>query len=84
MKERLTVSTRGRITLPASIRKRLGLRGGDVLILEERANEIILKPGAVDSIERYNDDQIAAWDQADELGDDERTRLSNKVSARRR
>ena len=32
----MVVSGRGQITLPAALRKRLGLKGGDVVILEDR------------------------------------------------
>ena len=33
----LVVSNRGQVTLPAAMRKRLGIKGGDVVILEDRA-----------------------------------------------
>ena len=36
MGEPLVVSGRGQITLPVALRKRLGLKGGDVVILEDR------------------------------------------------
>lgn len=35
MKETLVVSSRGQITLPVRLRKRLGIKGGDVVILED-------------------------------------------------
>lgn len=84
MKETLRVSSRGQITLPASIRKRLGLRGGDVVILEERANEVVLKPGTVVEIEHYSDEQIAQWTEADALSEPERKRLERKIVRRKR
>lgn len=75
MSSTLVVSNRGQITLPARVRKRLGIKGGDVVILEDRSTEIVLRPGIVLEYERYSDEQIAAWDAADALDDQERTRL---------
>ena len=69
MNETLVVSSRGQITLPAVLRKRFGIKGGDVLILEDRGDEIVLKPGVVLEARYYNDEQIAEWDAADRLSD---------------
>ena len=44
MSQTLVVSSRGQITLPAATRKRLGIKGGDHVILEDRGGEIVLKP----------------------------------------
>ena len=75
MKATLIVSSRGQITLPAATRKRLGIKGGDVVILEDRGNEIVLKPGVVLEVELYSDAQIAEWDAADRLDKEERDRI---------
>ena len=80
MQETLVVSGRGQITLPALLRKRFGIKRGDVLILEDRGNEIVLKPGVVLEVEIYSDEQIAEWDAADLLSDRERTRILDKFS----
>ena len=69
MNETLVVSSRGQITLPAVLRKRFGLKGGDVLILEDRGDEIVLKPGVVLEARYYSDEQIAEWDATDRLSD---------------
>ena len=84
MKETLLVSSRGQITLPVSVRRRLGLKGGDVVILEERDDEIVLKAGAVVPIERYTDAQITEWNKADELTEAGRRTLQRKVPRLRR
>ena len=78
----LVVSSRGQITLPATTRKRMGIKGGDVVILEERSGELVLKPGVVLEIRNYDDDQIAQWDADDRLEDDERQRIMNAVAGR--
>ena len=75
MSSTLVVSNRGQITLPARVRTRLGIKGGDVVILEDRSTELVLRPGIVLEYERYSDEQSAAWDAADALDDQERTRL---------
>ena len=80
MPQTLVVSGRGQITLPATTRKRFGIKGGDVVILEDRGSEIVLKPGIVLEVQRYSDDQIAQWDADDRLGDEERTRIVDAVT----
>ncbi|MEJ2093909.1 MAG: AbrB/MazE/SpoVT family DNA-binding domain-containing protein [Gammaproteobacteria bacterium] len=75
MSETLVVSSRGQITLPATLRKRLGIRSGDVVILEERGNEVVLKPAIVLEVQHYSDEQIAEWDAKDKLSDQERSQL---------
>lgn len=82
MPETLIVSNRGQITLPAATRKSLGINGGDVVILEDRGNEIVLKPGVVVEVDVYSDEQIAQWDAADRLEDAERQRIVDAVSRR--
>ena len=80
MSQTLIVSNRGQITLPAATRKRLGIQGGDVVIIECRGNEIVLKPGVVLEVELYADEQITEWDAADRLDDDERERIVEAVT----
>jgi len=80
MNETLVVSSRGQITLPASLRKRLGIKGGDVVILEDRGDEIVLKTGVVLEIQHYTDEQIAQWDSEDLLSDHEGSRIVQSLS----
>ncbi|GMQ84161.1 MAG: hypothetical protein BMS9Abin06_0925 [Gammaproteobacteria bacterium] len=80
MSETLVVSSRGQITLPAALRKRLGIKSGDVVILEDRGNEIVLKPGIVLEIQHYSDEQIAQWNAEDKLTDQERTRILDTLA----
>jgi len=79
MSETLLVSTRGQITLPASMRKLLGIEPGAALIIEARNGEITLKPAAVLEIEHYSDAQIARWDSEDTLDADERKRILDRL-----
>ena len=75
MRETLIVSSRGQITLPAGMRKHLGIAPGSAVIIEERNGELALKPAAVLEIERYTDEQIAGWDREDKLTANERKRI---------
>ena len=81
MHETLVVSSRGQITLPATLRKRLGIKGGDVMIIEDRGDEIVLKPGVVVELQLYGDEQVARWDAEDALSDEERTRILARLPA---
>lgn len=81
MRETLIVSGRGQITLPASIRKALGLGAGSAVIIEERNGEMTLKPAAVLEIDTYSDAQIADWDREDALSAEERKRILARLQA---
>lgn len=81
MRETLIVSGRGQITLPASMRKHLGIAPGGAVIIEERNGELFLKPAAVLEIDTYSDPQIAAWDRADVLSAKERQRILARLQA---
>ena len=80
MPETRVVSSRGRITLPATTRERFGINRGDVVTLEERGCEIVLKPGMVLEVQYYSDDQSAQWDADDKLEDQERTRILDAMT----
>lgn len=75
MRETLIVSNRGQITLPADMRKQLGIAPGSAVIIETRNGELALKPAAVLEIERYTEEQIAEWDSKDKLTAAERKRI---------
>ena len=83
MRESVVVSNRGQITLPAKIRKRLGIRAGGLILLEERGEEVVLRPAEVVEVETYSDQKIAKWDKADRLSETERTAIAKKVTGGR-
>ena len=39
-----TATSKGQIVIPSSIRRRLGIKEGTLIKIEEKGNEIILKP----------------------------------------
>lgn len=80
MKETVIVSGRGQITLPAAMRRRLGIRGGGVVVVEDRDGELVIRPAAVVELAAYSDQEIAGWDREDRLLPEERSRILKKVS----
>ena len=79
MRESVTVSNRGQITLPAGIRKRLGIKPGGVVVLEERSGEVVLRPAVVVGIETYTAADIAQWDKEDHLDKNERAAITKRL-----
>ena len=79
MNETVIVSSRGQVILPAGLRKRFGIKSGDLLILEDRGNEIFLRPAIVPEVQCYSNEQIAEWDAADRLSEQDRTRIFDQV-----
>jgi AbrB family looped-hinge helix DNA binding protein len=62
VQETTLLTERGTLTLPASVRKSLGLKGKQHLIVEATENgEIILRPAAVVPIEIYSEARIAEF-----------------------
>lgn len=82
MRQTLIVSHRGQLTLPANLRKRFGIKNGGAIILEERNNELVLKPAMVLEVEMYTDDQVLEWDESDRLDDAERQTVLRRLAAR--
>jgi len=83
MKENIVVSGRGQITLPASMRKRLGIKAGGVLIVEDRKGKLVLRPAAVVELDTYTDEEIARWEREDRLAPGERSRILKKLGRKR-
>ena len=82
MRQTILVSNRGQITLPASVRKRLGIQSGGVVTLEEKDNVVVLRPAAVVEIESYSDEEVARWDKEDRLDPAERNALLKRLRKR--
>lgn len=79
-KTSVVVSTRGQITLPSDLRRRLGIREGGVVTIEERNGVLILRPATVVELTMYDDQEIARWDAEDALDDAERRRIRKKLT----
>lgn len=67
----VSISSKGQLTLPEAVRKKLGLAKGDMLDVEEKDGQIILKPVSVLPVRMYSDSEIAEWEKENALTDDE-------------
>ena len=67
MLESVTITDRGTLTLPSSVRKSLGITGGQQMLLDvTESGEIILRPATLVPVELYTDARIAEFRQDDE------------------
>ncbi len=65
MIEKVTLGSRGVITLPAKLRKRYGLKDQDDLIVEETPEGLLLRPAVRVPVELYTEERIAEFEQDD-------------------
>jgi AbrB family looped-hinge helix DNA binding protein len=61
------LSGRGTVTLPADVRRRLGLREGDVLTVRLAGRSIVLTPAVVTPVELYTEERIEEFQRTAEL-----------------
>ena len=62
MRTVVTVSNRGLISLPAKMRKSMGLKSDDQLIAETTPDGILLRPCVTVAIEIYSHERIQEFD----------------------
>ena len=67
MIERINMGRRGTITIPAKIRKELGLKQNSVLLAEATEQGILLRPEIEYPIERYSESRIAEFTEEDKF-----------------
>jgi AbrB family looped-hinge helix DNA binding protein len=65
MKATLTVTSRGVVTLPAKLRKALGVNASDQLIAETTPDGLLLRPAVTLPIEIYSARRIREFDEAE-------------------
>ena len=65
MRATVTVTSRGLVTLPAKLRKALGLKADDQLIAEATADGLLLRPAVTLPVEVYSDGRIREFDEAE-------------------
>lgn len=64
----VTLGSKGQISIPRPALQRLGLAGGELLIVETTADgAIVLRPAAVYPIEIYSDERVSEFLAEDEL-----------------
>ena len=65
MKATLTMTERGVITLPAKLRKALGLSADDQLIAETTSEGLLLRPAVTLPIEMYSEARLREFEEAE-------------------
>ena len=65
MKATLTLTSRGVVTLPAKLRRALGLRADDQLIAEMTPEGLLLRPAVTLPVEMYSEKRIREFDEAE-------------------
>jgi antitoxin PrlF len=62
MKTTVTVTSRGVVTLPASLRRAVGIKADDQLIAEATAEGLLLRPAVTLPIEMYSSKRLQEFD----------------------
>ena len=65
MKTTLTVTARGVVTLPAKLRRALGIKADDQLIAETTPDGLLLRPAVTLPVEMYSEKRVREFDQAE-------------------
>jgi len=65
MKATLTLTNRGVVTLPAKLRRALGLKADDQLIAETTPEGLLLRPAVTLPVEIYSEKRIREFDEAE-------------------
>jgi len=65
MKATVTITSRGVVTLPAKVRREMGLKADDQLIAETTPEGLLLRPAVTLPIEIYSKKRIREFDQAE-------------------
>ena len=64
--------------MPKTLRERLAIKPGSVLIVEQNEGLLVLRPAAVTPVEIYTDEEIAAWVEKDQIDPKKRKALLKK------
>jgi antitoxin PrlF len=66
MQTAITITRRGVITLPARLRRALGLRAEDQLIAEVTPEGLLLRPAVTLPVEVYSNERVREFDEAEQ------------------
>ena len=70
----IQLSERGQLTLPAEVRKALGLRGGDAFQVRVEDGCVVLEPVEVTPIELYTEERIEEFLESAEMSEEQLAR----------
>ena len=65
MKATVTVTSRGVVTLPARLRRALGIQANEQLLAETTPEGLLLRPAVTLPIEIYTDERVREFDDAE-------------------
>lgn len=74
------LSPRGQVTLPAGLRRSLGLRAGDAFRVRIDDGRVVLEPVEVVSIELYDDERLSEFERASSMSEEELERARSTWS----
>ncbi|WIG56265.1 MAG: hypothetical protein OJF61_002053 [Rhodanobacteraceae bacterium] len=83
MQTALTVSSRGVVTLPAKLRRQMGLKPDDQLIAETTPEGLLLRPAVTLPVESYDAARIREFDESEAELAEELGRKNKKRGAKR-
>ena len=73
------VGKRGTVMIPASLRRRFGITEGSLVIAEERAEGVLIRPAAAFSLERYTPERQAEFLLSNAVGPKDYARAKEAV-----
>jgi AbrB family looped-hinge helix DNA binding protein len=65
MQTTLTINSRGVVTLPAKLRRAMGLKADDLLIAETTSQGLLLRPAVTLPLELYTPERVREFDEAE-------------------
>ncbi len=81
--EVIKLGPKGQLSVPKGVMQRLGLKGGEALILDVTEDgAIVLRPAGVYPLEVYSDGRIQEFLEADALSEGEGASLTRTLSER--
>ncbi len=79
--EVVKLGKKGQLSVPKGVMERLGLKGGEALLLDlTEDGAIVLRPAGVYPLEAYSDERVREFLEADRLSEKEREALSPVLS----
>jgi AbrB family looped-hinge helix DNA binding protein len=83
--EVVKLGRKGQLSIPRKVLQRLGLEGGEALLLEVTEDgAILLRPAGVYPLEIYNDARVQEFLETDELSEEEKAEIARTLPERGR
>lgn len=83
--EVVKLGRKGQLSVPKKVLQRLGLEGGEALLLDVTEDgAILLRPAGVYPLEIYDDARVREFLEADELSEEEKAKIARTLPERGR